>query len=248
MVILAASIFTLTTNRAVQAKTPVPADLFMQSVVKRDGALGWHQLCPAVQAQMPLSMLVSQVRKQRIAESGKGLRLTVEYIGARARTQDGQIRVYVVSARRADGWSGQRTFIVTTQASGCVEDVTNSWRRAVHMNIITIVLLMVLGYEEYLLWSFSEWTETSFSHRLFNSKDMLKISTVAEKQGEIAVPTEKNMTDDLERLASNGFTSEEVDSLIWLQKWYQTGGSDRIELVRNWEFCRFLVIKGKLDV
>jgi hypothetical protein len=126
MVILAASIFTLTTNRAVQAKTPVPADLFMQSVVKRDGALGWHQLCPAVQAQMPLSMLVSQVRKQRIAESGKGLRLTVEYIGARARTQDGQIRVYVVSARRADGWSGQRTFIVTTQASGCVEDVTNS--------------------------------------------------------------------------------------------------------------------------
>jgi hypothetical protein len=116
------------------------------------------------------------------------------------------------------------------------------------MNIITIVLLMVLGYEEYLLWSFSEWTETSFSHRLFNSKDMLKISTVAEKQGEIAVPTEKNMTDDLERLASNGFTSEEVDSLIWLQKWYQTGGSDRIELVRNWEFCRFLVIKGKLDV
>src|SRR5439155_19661893 len=36
----------LATTWAVQAKTPVSADLFMQSVVKRDGALGWHQLCP----------------------------------------------------------------------------------------------------------------------------------------------------------------------------------------------------------
>ena len=126
MVILAASIFMLTANRVVQAKPPVPADLFMQSVVKRDGTLGWRQLCPAVQAQMPLTTLVSQVREQRNAESGKGLRLTMDYVGARTRTAGGQIRVYVVSAHRADGWSGQRTYIVTTQTSGCVEDVTNS--------------------------------------------------------------------------------------------------------------------------
>jgi hypothetical protein len=103
-------------------------------------------------------------------------------------------------------------------------------------------------YEEYLLRSPSKQTETAFSQRLFSGKDMLNTSTVVEKQGEIAAQTEKSTTDDLERLASYGFTSEEVDSLIWLQKWYQTGGSDRIELVRRWEFFHFLVINGKLDV
>lgn len=103
-------------------------------------------------------------------------------------------------------------------------------------------------YEEYLLRLPSERIETAFSHRLFSGKDMLNTSTVAEKQGEIAAQAEKSATDDLERLASYGFTSEEVDSLIWLQKWYQTGGSDRVELVRHWEFFHFLVINGKLDV
>jgi hypothetical protein len=51
-----------------------------------------------------------------------------------------------------------------------------------------------------------------------------------------------------EQLAARGFTSEEIVSLLWLQKWYQTGGSDRVEMVRNWEFLKFLVVNGKLDV
>ena len=34
----------------VPANTPTPADLFMQSVVKRDAAMGWHRLCSSVQA------------------------------------------------------------------------------------------------------------------------------------------------------------------------------------------------------
>jgi hypothetical protein len=126
IVILAVPIFMLSTNWVVQANAPEPADQFMQSVVKRDGNLGWHQLCPAVQAHVPLSMLVSQVQEQRIAESGEGLRLKVDYIGAHARQQGGQVRVYVVTARRANGWVGQRTYTIYTQASGCVEDVTNS--------------------------------------------------------------------------------------------------------------------------
>jgi hypothetical protein len=107
----------------VQANTPAPADLFMQSVVKRDGALGWHQLCPAMQAQLPLSTLVSQVEGQRVAESGQGLTLVVDYVGAHPQPQGGQIRVYVVTAHRSNGWVGQRTYIVYTQASGCVGDV-----------------------------------------------------------------------------------------------------------------------------
>jgi len=114
------------TQWAVQANAPTPADEFMQSVVKRDGALGWHQLCPALQAQETLSALASQVEQQRIAESRQGLTLTVDYIGDHSRPQGGQIRLYVVTARRPDGWVGLRTYIVYTQASGCVEDVDNT--------------------------------------------------------------------------------------------------------------------------
>ena len=110
---------------AVQANTPAPADLFMQSVVKRNGTLGWHQLCPTVQAQMPLSGLASQVKEQRIAESRESLTLVVDYVGAHSRPQGGQVRLYVVTAHRPNGWVDQRTYIVYTQASGCIEDVKN---------------------------------------------------------------------------------------------------------------------------
>ena len=125
VVLLATLTLILGTRLAVQANTPAPADLFMQSVVKRDGTLGWHQLCPALQAQMPLSALANQVEEQRIAESGQSLTLTVDYVGAHPQPQGGQIRVYVVTARRPTGWVGQRTYIVYTQASGCVEDIKN---------------------------------------------------------------------------------------------------------------------------
>ncbi|MFL5658001.1 MAG: hypothetical protein ACJ8CB_27945, partial [Ktedonobacteraceae bacterium] len=47
VVLLATLTLILGTRLAVQANTPAPADVFMQSVVKRDGTLGWHQLCPA---------------------------------------------------------------------------------------------------------------------------------------------------------------------------------------------------------
>ena len=123
--LLATPMLILGTRAAVQATTFTPADLFMQSVVKLDGTLGWHQLCPALQAQLPLSELASQVTEQRIAESGQDLTLTVDYVGAHARPQGGQIRMYVVTAHRPDGLVGQKTYIVYTQVSGCVEDVKN---------------------------------------------------------------------------------------------------------------------------
>ena len=111
------------TTHVLQHTTPAPADLFMQSVVQRDGGLGWHQLCPALQAQMPLALLASQVQQQRSAEAGQGLTFTLDYIGAHAQPQGGQIRLYVVTAHRPTGWTGQRTYVVYTQASGCVQDV-----------------------------------------------------------------------------------------------------------------------------
>lgn len=53
---------------------------------------------------------------------------------------------------------------------------------------------------------------------------------------------------DLERLTGCGFSSEEIVSLLWLQQWYQAGGSDRVPLLRHWEFLRRLVLTGKVDV
>jgi len=76
---------------------------------------------------------------------------------------------------------------------------------------------------------------------------MMKIPIDAKEQGNIAAHTQTVMT-DLERLAGCGFTSEEIVSLLWLQQWYQTGGSDRVALVRHWEFLKFLVLTDKLDV
>lgn len=51
-----------------------------------------------------------------------------------------------------------------------------------------------------------------------------------------------------EALVGYGFTLDEIVSLLWLQKWYQAGGSDRIEVVRHWEFLQYLVLNGRMDV
>jgi len=90
--------------------------------------------------------------------------------------------------------------------------------------------------------------KTTFSHGLFNGKDrMMNTHIDAKEQGDRAAYPETSVT-DLERLTGCGFTSEEIVSLLWLQKWYQTGGSDRVALVRHWEFLKLLVCTGKLDV
>lgn len=68
-----------------------------------------------------------------------------------------------------------------------------------------------------------------------------------KEQGEMAAHTESTVTDQ-QRLAGCGFTSEEIVSLLWLQQWYQTGGSDRVALVHHWEFLKLLVLTGKLDL
>src|SRR6266849_9213708 len=125
VVVLASPTLILATNWTVQSNAPAPADLFMQSVVKRDGALGWHQLCPSVRAQLPLATLTRQVEEQRISESRQSLTLTVDSIGSHPRPQGGEIPVHVVTARRPHGWVGLRMYIVYTQTSGCVEDVEN---------------------------------------------------------------------------------------------------------------------------
>lgn len=57
-----------------------------------------------------------------------------------------------------------------------------------------------------------------------------------------AIVTETGM------LAQSGFTAEEILTLPWLRQWYQTGGSDRIPLIRHWEFLKVLLMTGRLAV
>jgi hypothetical protein len=48
-------------------------------------------------------------------------------------------------------------------------------------------------------------------------------------------------------LARCGLSAEEIVSLLWLRQWYQTGGSDRVQIVRHLEFLKHLVLQGKLE-
>jgi hypothetical protein len=100
-----------------------PADRFMQSIVAEDGALGWRQLCPNVQAQLPLDELVQQANEQRAALQQHSVRLSMQFVGSVPRQGGGSVRIYAVTAHWPDGSTQQRTYSVYTQLSGCVEDV-----------------------------------------------------------------------------------------------------------------------------
>jgi hypothetical protein len=105
------------------ANAPLPADLFMQSVATEDGALGWQQLCPALQQQLPRDGLAQQTLQLRTSQQQAGETLTIEHVGDRPRPTGGEIRVYVATAHAADGSGGQKAYVVLTQSSGCVESV-----------------------------------------------------------------------------------------------------------------------------
>ncbi len=75
----------------------------------------------------------------------------------------------------------------------------------------------------------------------------MNVHIKTQERSEMAAHSERTAADQA-RLAGCGFTSEEIAALLWLQQWYQAGGSDRVELVRHWEFLKFLVLTGKLDV
>jgi hypothetical protein len=52
---------------------------------------------------------------------------------------------------------------------------------------------------------------------------------------------------DIDILQEVGFSEDEIISLLWLQQWYQHGGSDRVEVLRHLEFLKLLVGNGHLD-
>ncbi len=58
----------------------------------------------------------------------------------------------------------------------------------------------------------------------------------------------ENSVKDTELLSLSGFNQDEIVSLLWLRRWYQNGGSDRVEIVRHLEFLRLLVLNGRIDL
>ena len=51
---------------------------------------------------------------------------------------------------------------------------------------------------------------------------------------------------EVDALVERGFTPDEIISLVWLRDWYQSGGSDRVEVIRHLEFLKLLVMNGKM--
>jgi hypothetical protein len=107
----------------VRANSHLPADLFMQSIASEDGDLGWNQLCPSLQQELPRETLEQLTATQRSLASEKGVSLTVEHVGDRPRPNGGEIRFYIATLHSGDGAVGQKTYVITTQATGCVESI-----------------------------------------------------------------------------------------------------------------------------
>lgn len=63
-----------------------------------------------------------------------------------------------------------------------------------------------------------------------------------------SIRTGETVTTEVEELVLQGFTEDEVVSLLWLRQWYQNGGSDRVEVVRRLEFLRQLVLQGRIEL
>lgn len=57
----------------------------------------------------------------------------------------------------------------------------------------------------------------------------------------------EDTSSEMDVLMQQGFTTDEIISLLWLRQSYQTGGSDRMEIVRHLEFLKVLVESGKLE-
>jgi hypothetical protein len=58
----------------------------------------------------------------------------------------------------------------------------------------------------------------------------------------------ETVTTELDALTEAGFSAEEILSLQWLRQWYQSGGSDRVEIIRRLEFLKLLVLNGKIEL
>jgi len=70
------------------------------------------------------------------------------------------------------------------------------------------------------------------------------IQTEEERTMAMRVETDAAEQD---QLAQCGLSTEEIVAFLWLRRWYQTGGSDRMALVRHWKFLQWLVRASLLE-
>lgn len=63
-----------------------------------------------------------------------------------------------------------------------------------------------------------------------------------------SIRTGETVTTEVEELVLQGFTEDEVVSLLWLRQWYQNGGSDRVEVLRRLEFLKLMVMSGRIEL
>jgi len=68
-----------------------------------------------------------------------------------------------------------------------------------------------------------------------------------EEHLEMETPLQTART-ETETLTQCGFSPAETVALLWLRQWYQTGGSDRVQIVRHLEFLKLLVLHGKIEL
>ena len=75
------------------------------------------------------------------------------------------------------------------------------------------------------------------------------MSTQIQAEEQLALaPSPETGAPERDGLTQCGFTAEEITALLWLRQWFQSGGSDRMQIVRHLEFLKFLVLHGRLEV
>lgn len=74
----------------------------------------------------------------------------------------------------------------------------------------------------------------------------MNLQQEAKEQRTMTIETEPKTPEEV--LVQQGFTADEIAALLWLEQWYQKGGSDRVQLVRSLEFLKLLVRTGELEV
>lgn len=77
---------------------------------------------------------------------------------------------------------------------------------------------------------------------------MMKNSQIQSEQARANEPVVvETAAAEEEILACQGFSDDEITSLLWLRRWYQHGGSDRVEIVRHLEVLKQQIQQGQLD-
>jgi hypothetical protein len=74
----------------------------------------------------------------------------------------------------------------------------------------------------------------------------LNLQQEAREQRPLTIETEPQSPEEV--LVQHGFTADEIMALLWLEQWYQKGGSDPAQFVRSLEFLKLLVRTGELEI